>query len=102
MPSPRLSPGALRTGLTRLPAWKRRGLALHRTFEFADFPAAMRFVNRVARLAERAGHHPDIDIRWNQVHLVLTTHDVGGLTRLDLDLAARLDRLAPPIDRSPE
>ena len=52
----------------------------------------MKFVNRVAKLAERAGHHPDIDIRWNKVTLALTTHDAGGLTEKDFKLALRFDR----------
>ena len=67
---------------------------IRRTYRFKDFPAAMRFVNAVARRAEKAWHHPDIDIRWNQVTLVLTTHDAGGLTDKDFDLAAKCDRLA--------
>ena len=53
----------------------------------------MRFVNRVAELAEEAGHHPDIDIRYNRVRLALVTHDADGLTSKDFDLAARTDKL---------
>ncbi len=84
--------------LTRsLPSWKRRGAVLRRTFEFADFLQAMKFVNAVARAAEKAQHHPDIDIRWNQVRLALTTHDAGGLTAKDFDLASRADRLAESV-----
>ena len=64
-----------------------------RTFQFPDFVAAMGFVNQVAGLAEAAGHHPDIDIRWNQVTLALTTHDVGGLTEKDFALAREIDGL---------
>jgi len=76
-----------------MPKWRRRGVVIARTYEFKDFPAAIRFVNAVARLAEKAGHHPDIDIRWNQVTLTLTTHDEGGLTEKDFDLAKKFDRL---------
>jgi 4a-hydroxytetrahydrobiopterin dehydratase len=65
-----------------------------RTFQFQDFVAALRFVNRVADLAERAGHHPDIDIRYNRVRLGLTTHDAGGLTGKDFELAAAADQAA--------
>lgn len=90
---PILSPAELRIALAGRPGWRRRGTVIHRTLEFADFAAALRFVNRVARLAERAQHHPDIDIRWNRVKLALTTHDAGGLTELDLRLAADIDRL---------
>ena len=78
----------------RLPAWTRRGSVIRRTYEFSGFPTAMRFVNAVARAAEVAQHHPDIDIRWNRVRLALTTHDAGGLTQRDADLAAACDALA--------
>ncbi len=90
-----LTTTVLRTALKSVPHWSRRGRKIVRILEFEDFPAAMKFVNAVARAAEKAGHHPDIDIRWNRVTLVLTTHDAGGLTDRDLALAARIDRLAP-------
>ena len=80
-----------------LPFWKRRGAVLRRTFEFTDFLQAMKFVNAVARAAEKAQHHPDIDIRWNRVQLALTTHDAGGLTKKDFDLAGRANRLAESL-----
>lgn len=83
----------IKSALGGVPDWKRTGAALARTFAFKDFPAAIRFVNRVARRAEKAGHHPDIDIRWNQVTLTLTTHSEGGLTGKDFQLARQLDRL---------
>ena len=90
---PKLTAPQIQHALRALPKWQKKGGAIGRTFQFKDFPAAIRFVNRVARLAEKAWHHPDIDIRWNKVTLVLTTHDQGGLTRKDFELAARLDRL---------
>jgi 4a-hydroxytetrahydrobiopterin dehydratase len=74
--------------------WQRKGQVIRRTFQFKDFPAAVRFVNAVARMAEKAWHHPDIDIRWNKVTLALTTHDEGGLTKKDFELAAKFNRLA--------
>src|ERR1017187_4524674 len=77
--------------LASLPQWKRDGEIISRTFEFKDFPAAMRFVNAVAELAEQAQHHPDIDVRWNKVALALTTHDAGGLTEKDFALARHCD-----------
>ncbi len=89
-----LSPQAIRDALKQVPDWTRRGSGLRRTFEFPDFPAALKFVNAVGRAAEKAGHHPDIDIRWNRVTLVLTSHDAGGLTGLDFDLAAKISNLA--------
>lgn len=89
----RLTAPEIKTRLLALPAWTRVRNTIGRTFEFADFPAAMRYVNAVARAAEKAGHHPDIDIRWNRVTLVLTTHDAGGLTEKDFALARRCDAL---------
>ncbi len=76
--------------LAALPGWERRGDELRRTFSFADFKAALAFVDRVGELAEAADHHPDIDIRYARVTLSLTTHDAGGLTALDFELAARI------------
>jgi 4a-hydroxytetrahydrobiopterin dehydratase len=75
--------------------WQREGDELVTTVELHDFAAALAFVNAVGAAAEAANHHPDIDIRWNKVHLVLTTHDSGGLTVLDVALAAAIDRLRP-------
>jgi 4a-hydroxytetrahydrobiopterin dehydratase len=84
----------IRTAMQDVPQWRRRGQEIRREFEFDDFVAAMRFVNAVARAAEQAGHHPDIDVRWNRVRLAMSTHDAGGLTQKDFDLAVRCDRLA--------
>lgn len=80
--------------LSALPQWKREGQVISRTFQFKDFVAAMKFVNQVANLAEQAQHHPDIDVRWNKVTLALTTHDAGGLTEKDFELARQCDALA--------
>ncbi|MBE2181264.1 MAG: 4a-hydroxytetrahydrobiopterin dehydratase [Chthoniobacterales bacterium] len=89
-----LSGGAIREALARLPGWTLEGGEIVRTFAFADFAAALGFVNRAGTLAEQANHHPDIDIRWNKVTLRLTTHSKGGLTALDFGLAEEIDRLA--------
>lgn len=78
------------TGLAGL-AWDRDGDELVKVVTRKDFGDAMQFVNAVAMLAEGANHHPDIAISWNRVTLRVTTHDAGGLTRLDLDLAAAID-----------
>ncbi len=91
-----LNAAEIRAALPSVPLWSRKKSVISRTFAFADFPAAMKFVNAVARAAEKAWHHPDIDIRWNQVTLALTTHDAGGLTSKDFELAARFDQLAGP------
>ena len=80
--------------LAAVPEWRQRDDAIVRTFQFKDFPAAMKFVDAVAVAAEQAWHHPDIDIRWNKVTLALTTHDAGGLTQKDFDLARQFDQLS--------
>jgi 4a-hydroxytetrahydrobiopterin dehydratase len=92
---PVLSPDAAQSRLAQLPGWQIESGELVRTFEFKDFVAALRFVNRVGELAEQAGHHPDIDIRYNRVRLALVTHDAGGLTVKDFDLATQVQNLAP-------
>jgi 4a-hydroxytetrahydrobiopterin dehydratase len=80
--------------LASVPDWKMRDAAISRTFEFKDFPAAMKFTDAVAQIAEEAWHHPDINIRWNKVTLALTTHDAGGLTEKDFALAKKFDELS--------
>jgi 4a-hydroxytetrahydrobiopterin dehydratase len=76
--------------LARLPGWQRQGDEIRRTFSFADFAQALAFVNRVGALAEAMDHHPDIDIRYSRVTLALTTHDAGGLSARDFELAERI------------
>jgi len=76
--------------LKALPGWERRGDEIRRTFSFPDFKAALAFVNRVGGLAEAMNHHPDIDIRYSKVTLALTTHDAGGLSTRDFELAGRI------------
>jgi 4a-hydroxytetrahydrobiopterin dehydratase len=73
------------------PAWSIDGEEISQTFEFADFAESMGFVNRVALTAEKADHHPDIDIRWNKVALVFSTHSEGALTNLDQKLVETID-----------
>jgi 4a-hydroxytetrahydrobiopterin dehydratase len=74
--------------------WRRDGQAIVRELAFDDFAQAIAFVNRVADVAEAAGHHPDIHLHgWNKVRLELSTHSEGGLTRADFDMASRIDDL---------
>ncbi|HMK92638.1 MAG TPA: 4a-hydroxytetrahydrobiopterin dehydratase [Thermoleophilia bacterium] len=80
--------------LEHLDEWRAEGDAISRTYHFRDFARAIDFVNAVAEMAEDASHHPDIDIRYNKVKIILTTHSVGGLTRNDIELAAGIDDLA--------
>ena len=72
--------------------------ALVRTLTFPDFRQALAFVNRVGDVAEQAGHHPDIDIRYNRVRFALSTHDAGGVTAKDFDVARQIDALVSAKD----
>lgn len=90
----KLSHAQIETALPAVPQWRRKASCILRTFEFTDFVVAMKFVNAAARAAEKACHHPDIDIRWNKVTLTLTTHDAGGLTEKDFSLARKFDQLS--------
>jgi 4a-hydroxytetrahydrobiopterin dehydratase len=82
---------ALTAGLARLPGWTAAGRTITKTYRFADFRAALAFVNRVGEHAERQNHHPDIAIHYNEVTLALWSHDAGGVTERDLRLAATID-----------
>ena len=79
--------------LKKIPEWELEKKHIERTFEFDDFADAIDFVNAIAEVAEDEEHHPDIDIRYNKVRLVLSTHSKGGLTELDFALAERIDTL---------
>jgi 4a-hydroxytetrahydrobiopterin dehydratase len=92
--APLLSEEAITAGLVELPDWERDGASIRRELRFATFPDAIAFVDRVAELAEAADHHPDIDIRWRSVVLVLTTKASHGLTERDMGLAKQIDALA--------
>ncbi len=80
--------------LADLPGWAREGDAVVATIEAPDFPAAIRLVVAAAEDAEQMNHHPDIDIRWRTTRWLLTTHDAGGLTQLDIELAHRINDAA--------
>ena len=90
-----LSPEIVQESLRSLPRWKLEGKEIVRHYEFPDFAAAMVFVNQVAEQAEKAGHHPDIDIRYNKVRLALVSHDKGGLTKRDMAMAETIDSVVP-------
>ncbi len=93
----KLSPEQVQTKVKSLPEWTEAGGVLQRTYQFRDFLQAMKFVNDVAHLAEKRQHHPDILVRWNKVTLSLSTHDAGGITNKDFDLAAEADGLAAAL-----
>ena len=92
---PPLGEAAARELQRQTPLWslEANALRLKRTLELADFQSAMKFVNRVAEVAEAEGHHPDIAIHWNRVELTLWTHKIGGLHENDFILAAKIDAL---------
>ncbi|HEV2136375.1 MAG TPA: 4a-hydroxytetrahydrobiopterin dehydratase [Terracidiphilus sp.] len=87
-----LSAHEIDSRIKNLAGWKVESGELARTFQFPDFRASLRFVNSVGELAEKAGHHPDIDIRYNKVRLALVTHDAGGITAKDFELAESINR----------
>jgi len=89
--TPRLDEAAVRERLAQVPGWELRGPCLRRSFEFRDFGAAFAFMTRVAALAERADHHPDWSNSYARVVIELTSHDAGGLTQRDFDLARAID-----------
>ena len=89
-----LAANTVQEKLATLKNWKLEGEEIVRALQFPDFPAAIQFVNKVAEKAEAAGHHPDIDIRYNKVRLALVSHDAGGLTNADFHMAAAIDKLA--------
>lgn len=82
--------------LQTLPDWTTDGETIARTFKFQDFVTAIDFVNKLVEPAEKAGHHPDIAISYNKVTINLTTHDAGGITQKDFDLAKTISELAQP------
>jgi len=90
---PALSDHEIQSRLISVPDWQIESGELVRTFLFKDFRASLAFVNKVGDLAEGAGHHPDIDIRYNKVRLALVTHDAGGIAEKDFDLAAAADKI---------
>jgi 4a-hydroxytetrahydrobiopterin dehydratase len=79
--------------LASLLNWTRKGAAIERDLQFDDFLEAMKFVNRVASVAEQANHHPDIHVSYNKVKLSLISHDSGGLTQRDMKMAGKINAI---------
>ena len=86
----------IQSRLGGLEGWRFAQGQIEKQFEFVNFVAALGFVDRVGLLAETAGHHPDIDIRYNKVRFALSTHSAGGVTDKDFALAAQIDSEAQP------
>lgn len=89
----RLSDAAIQDALRTLREWRLENGALTRDYTFPDFAAAFAFVTRLALLAERTDHHPDIDIRYNKVRVALLSHDAGGVTERDVKAAGAISAL---------
>jgi 4a-hydroxytetrahydrobiopterin dehydratase len=94
MAAPVLSDIEIQRALGRLPGWSRRAGVISKTFVLPTFPAGIGFVARIADAAEAAQHHPDIDIRYTKITIALSTHDSGGLTQKDIDLAGVIEGLS--------
>jgi len=94
MAPPKLSPSEIEAALARLPGWKLTGAKLHREYRFPDFIHAFGFMATAAVMTEALGHHPEWSNVYNRVTVDLTTHDVGGVTAKDVELAARLEGIA--------
>jgi 4a-hydroxytetrahydrobiopterin dehydratase len=93
-----LSTEAVQNLLQEVPEWKLEEDSIVRSFQLSSFPAAIAFVNKVAEEAEKANHHPDIDIRWRTVTLTLSTHSEGGLTSADFMLARKSDHVFAQLE----
>ena len=87
-----LSENEIKTKLKELEGWQLKGNEIAKTYTHKDFVDAMAFVNKVAILAEKADHHPDILVKYNKVTLNLSTHSQGGVTDNDINLAKNIDK----------
>ncbi len=90
----RLSDLEIQRALGTLPGWSRRADVLTKTFAWPTFEQGIAFVTRVAKAADAMDHHPDIDIRYTKVTFALSTHDAGGITERDLELARQIEQVA--------
>lgn len=90
----KLSDLEIRRALPSLPGWARKGDALVKSYSFGRFADGIKFVRQVAELADGMNHHPDIDIRYTTVTFSLSTHDAGGVTQRDFDLAKAIENAA--------
>ena len=88
-----LSDSQIEARLSEHPGWERVGDAIAKTFECADFVGSVNFVNSLVKPAEEMNHHPDLEISWDKVKVLLSTHSDGGVTAADFELAAKIDEL---------
>ena len=93
----KLSQKKITQSLAKLSGWKHARNALAKEFTLSSFTGAAKFIASIAPIANRMDHHPDLQLhRYKRVKILLTTHDAGGITQKDFDLAAKIDALAPP------
>lgn len=95
--SRRLDAEEISRQLVDLPGWQGDGEAIRRAYAFPEFLTTVRAVDEIALLAEAMNHHPDLDIRWRTLHVLLTTHDAGGVTQLDVELAHQIHQVAEAL-----
>jgi 4a-hydroxytetrahydrobiopterin dehydratase len=88
----KLSPEQIREELSGLKGWKHEGDFLVKSFKFKEFMEGIGFINKVAKLAERLEHHPDIHVRWTTVRLEVQSHDEGGVTKRDIRLVRAIEK----------
>jgi 4a-hydroxytetrahydrobiopterin dehydratase len=96
----KLSDDKVDRALESLPGWKHDGDYLEKEFKFKEFLGGIKFVNAVAKIAEAKEHHPDIHIVWTTITLKITTHDEGGLTKWDVELAKAIEKYTPRVKKS--
>lgn len=96
----KLSIEEIENRLSQLNDWRAANEKLAKRYEFADFAASLAFVNRVGAVAERLDHHPDVLFGWGYAEFFITTHDAGGITRRDFELAKRIDELSANVERA--
>ena len=96
----RLNPDDLTAALRKLPGWTHVGDTITRSITYPTFLTAIEAVTGIATVAEEHDHHPDIDIRWRTLNILLTTHDAGGLSQLDIDVAHQIDAIATDLGAS--
>ncbi len=89
----KLSEEEIKNSLKELDGWKVEGKFLRKKFKFENFAESLEFVNKIGEIAEEADHHPDITFGWGYANIELTTHDTGGLTHNDFDVAEKIENL---------
>ena len=88
---PKLTPQEIKKYLAQVPGWEEKSGKIYKKFKFKNFVEAMKFVNRIAEIAEEEGHHPDFSVHYNEVNITIWTHSIGGLSENDFILAAKID-----------